>query len=222
MARTRLVSQKICWSERVNALPGEGPLLYTWMITHTDKYGRMKALPLLIKNTVFPLRQVTLKNIKFWLKCMEDSKKNGVGLIEMYKVEGKEYLYMPGFDSEQAPKGGSTWRDREKIDSGIPAPPDWIPDSDEIPQVETGKDKKLAEVAQCYEDNIGSITPIIAESIKDLYKTYGLNRCMDAFREAAKHNVHKISYITAILEGRGKKPTKVTGKGNPFGDRVTE
>ncbi|KKL84578.1 hypothetical protein LCGC14_1963350 [marine sediment metagenome] len=214
MARARLVSKKISESERVNDLPGDGALLYTWMITHTDKYGRMKAMPLLIKNTVFPLRNVTLKNIKLWLNLMEASKKDGLGLIERYEVDDKHYLYMPGFDSEQSPQGGYKWRDNEKIDSGIPAPPDLIPPSG--PKL----DKPLGEVATCYADNIGNLTPIISEAIKDLNDEYGSARCIEAIKESAKKGVHNIKYITAILEGRGREPPKKAATGESAFDKI--
>lgn len=224
MARARLISQKICWSERVNALPLMAEILYYRMILHTDKYGRLKAEPILIKNTILPLRKVTLKMVRYYLELMENSKKNGLGLIQRYEVEGRKYLYMPGFDSEQAPEGGTAWRGRETVDSGIPAPPDWIPPSEETPVV----DKKLGKVFTCYEDNIGLLTPMIADELKAAEKLYPVNWIIDAIQEAVKQNKRKWSYISAILErwkaeGRGpKKPAKVQGEENPLSKLVTE
>ena len=245
MARARLVSQKISESERVNTLPAEAALLYTWMIAHTDKYGRMKAHPLAIKNKVFPLRHVTLAKIRKFLSLMANAKKNKLGLIELYEVEGRHYLYMPGFDTEQKPetkpKPGEKpdgWRKKEG-DSGIPAPPNYrlgmlshqipigldeIPPPDQPTELPT-LDEKLGKVNDSYEQNIGLLTPMIADKIKDLYDTYGANFCLDAFQEAVNNNVRKMSYITAILErwkaeGRTKQPTK--GKANPLTGLVTE
>ncbi len=245
MAKSRMLGNKISMSERVNALPGEGPLLYTWMIPHLDKYGRMKALDILIKNTVFPLRRATLKNIKHWLDCMEENTKDGLGLIVRYEVDGKKYLYMPGFDTEQKPqtkpkpgqKDDDGWRGREG-DSGIPAPPFYKPGmltheiplkpSDEIPSPppddipEPELDKKKGEVYKCFEDNISMLTPMIAEEMDKHYKKYGYEKCMYAIRESANQGKRSLAYITAILEGRGKKPSKTAAKASPFDDRVTE
>ena len=252
MAKSRLINNKISESERVNALPAEAALLFTWMITHTDKYGRMKAHPLAIKNKVFPLRRITLVNIKRFLALMANSKKNGLGLIELYEVEGRQYLYLPGFDTEQKPKTkpkpgqeeDEGWRGKEG-DSGIPAPPLYkpgmltheipltpsddipAPPSDDIPEPEV--DKKLGKAYTIYEENIGQLTPMIADEIELLCKTHGPRWFEDACKEAAKHNVRNIKYITKILERwekegpGGKKPIKITGRDKPIdGLKVTE
>lgn len=51
-----------------------------------------------------------------------------------------------------------------------------------------------------YEENIGPITPIIAESLADLEKQYSEEWISEAFQEAAKSNVRNLRYIQAILK----------------------
>jgi DNA replication protein len=51
-----------------------------------------------------------------------------------------------------------------------------------------------------YEQNIGMLTPMIAEELREAEKLYPETWLKDAIREAAKQGKHKWSYIQAILE----------------------
>jgi DnaD/phage-associated family protein len=59
-----------------------------------------------------------------------------------------------------------------------------------------------------YEDNIGLLTPMIAEELKEAEKLYPAGWIEDAIKEAVSQGVRKWSYIAAILESwlaEGKK-----------------
>jgi DnaD/phage-associated family protein len=56
-----------------------------------------------------------------------------------------------------------------------------------------------------YEENIGLLTPMIAEELKDAMKLYPENWIADAIKEAVKQNARKLSYITAVLERWSKE-----------------
>ena len=65
------------------------------------------------------------------------------------------------------------------------------------------------DVFTLYEQNIGVITPLIAEELKDAEKTYRHDWIEDAMRQAAVQNKRSWSYVAAILrrwaqEGRDK------------------
>ncbi len=51
-----------------------------------------------------------------------------------------------------------------------------------------------------YEENIGMITPLIADEIRQAIQDYPESWLQEAIREAAKQNKRKWSYISAILE----------------------
>lgn len=58
-----------------------------------------------------------------------------------------------------------------------------------------------------YEQNIGPLTPMIADTLRDAETTYSENWIEEAMQIAVENNVRKWSYINAILEGwqtRGK------------------
>jgi DNA replication protein len=57
-----------------------------------------------------------------------------------------------------------------------------------------------ADIFTLYEENIGMLTPMIAEELKEAEKLYPAAWIKDAVREAVSQNKRKWSYISAILE----------------------
>jgi len=51
-----------------------------------------------------------------------------------------------------------------------------------------------------YEDNIGMLTPMISEELKEAEKLYQITWIQDAIKEAVNQGIRKWSYIAAILE----------------------
>jgi DnaD/phage-associated family protein len=65
-------------------------------------------------------------------------------------------------------------------------------------------------IFELYEDNIGPLTPMIADSLKDAEKTYSSGWIEEAFQIAVENNVRRWKYIEAILrrwkeEGRHER-----------------
>lgn len=54
-------------------------------------------------------------------------------------------------------------------------------------------------IFRLYEQNIGIITPLIADHLRDAADLYPVEWIERAFREAVQHNIRKWSYISAIL-----------------------
>jgi DnaD/phage-associated family protein len=65
--------------------------------------------------------------------------------------------------------------------------------------------EKPANIFALYEENIGMLTPMIAEELKDAINQYPEIWIEDAIKEAVKQNARKLSYITAILERWAKE-----------------
>ncbi len=59
---------------------------------------------------------------------------------------------------------------------------------------------KRPNIFELYEDNIGLISPILADELKDAENTYPPEWIEDAFKIAVENNVRKWSYIRAVLE----------------------
>ncbi len=58
----------------------------------------------------------------------------------------------------------------------------------------------LPDIFTCYEQNIGMLTPMIADELRDAEHLYPTNWIHDAIKEAVLHNKRNIRYITKILE----------------------
>ena len=86
--------------------------------------------------------------------------------------------------------------------------------------LEIASPAKRPNIFELYEDNIGLISPILADELKDAEMTYPLEWIEDAFKIAVENNVRKWSYIRAVLDrmataGRkdsGSQPQDSTGK----------
>jgi DNA replication protein len=58
----------------------------------------------------------------------------------------------------------------------------------------------MPDIFTLYEQNIGMLTPIVADELRDAEKLYPPEWLRDAIREAALHNKRNIKYISKILE----------------------
>jgi DnaD/phage-associated family protein len=60
--------------------------------------------------------------------------------------------------------------------------------------------EELPDIFTLYEENIGMLTPMIAEELRAAEKTYPGAWISEAIKEAVNHNKRKWSYVSAILE----------------------
>ena len=69
-----------------------------------------------------------------------------------------------------------------------------------------------------YEENIGMLTPMIADELREAEKLYPESWIGEAIKEATKQGIHKWSYVSAILE---RWATEGKGDGTHRGDSKT-
>lgn len=203
MARGRMVSKDISLDEGVDALSDDtARLLFTWMIPHLDCEGRIYGDAKIFISIVAPRRSYSVKRIEKYLTEMEK-----IGLIERYLINGNLYLVAPKFEKHQT----GLRKERESPSHIPPKTPDLLrQDHGSSPtQVKykiksnnnsskdvTGKDN----IYKLFEQEIGLLTPMIAEQLKDAESTFPDNWIKDAIKEAARANVRRWSYIEAILK----------------------
>ena len=68
-----------------------------------------------------------------------------------------------------------------------------------------------------YEQNIGMLTPLIADELREAEQTYPVEWIEEAFREAVSLNKRSWKYIRAILER-----WRTEGRGDEAGQRPSE
>ena len=85
---------------------------------------------------------------------------------------------------------------------------EWIPSKGK-----TAAPVPRPNIYRLYEENIGPLTPMIADTLKDAEEEYPAEEIEKAFAQALKANVRKWNYVEAILkrwkeEGYGKKQNR--------------
>ena len=89
-----------------------------------------------------------------------------------------------------------------------------LPEPRQAPELHKGS------IFQIYEENIGPISPLVAEELKEAEELYPLEWLIEAMREAAMLNKRSWRYVEAILkrwatEGRTREKTgRDPGEGN--------
>ena len=68
-----------------------------------------------------------------------------------------------------------------------------------VPTLETVT-QSMPDIFSLYEENIGLLTRVVVEELREAQKTYPDTWLRDAIKEAANQNKRKWSYISAILE----------------------
>jgi len=101
-----------------------------------------------------------------------------------------EHYYFPNSPRGQAAIAG--------IEKG-----EWKPDSGETPPAGLHVDRP--PLFALYEQNIGPLTPMIADHLRDLEDTYSAGQVEWAMAQAVKANVRKLTYIEGILKRRAEE-----------------
>lgn len=148
------------------------------------------------------------------------------GLVELKQHEGQERWFVTKFAERQAPSSAAErMRElrkrkrkeaKEKEEIGINKDTDT--DTYRTVTPVTNRNERvspsdIAAVSLAYENNIGSLTPIISNALADSVEEVGIEWVLDAIGEAVKNNVRKWSYINAILNrwrDSGKQTMKQT------------
>ena len=81
-----------------------------------------------------------------------------------------------------------------------------------VSDLEIAPPTKRPNIFELYEDNIGLISPILADELKDAEINYRQEWIEDAFKIAVENNVRKWSYIRAILERWATSGREETGE----------
>ena len=106
-----MLSKTISTSIKVNSMPIEARLLFTWIIPHCDDEGRMQAEPLHIKASVVPMTDMTEETILSYLKLMRKQK-----LIYFFGHKPHRVLEICDFEKFQSGHG------YHKKASSLPSP----------------------------------------------------------------------------------------------------
>ena len=93
----RLINESIRTSDQINDLSWFEECFFFRLITAVDDFGRYDARPQVLKAALFPLKDdLTTKTVSAALETLVT-----MGLVNLYKVDGKPYLYLPTWAQHQ-------------------------------------------------------------------------------------------------------------------------
>jgi DNA replication protein len=75
----------------------------------------------------------------------------------------------------------------------------------EMPAAPISLDQERPNIFRLYEEHLGPLTPMIAETLRDAEQTYPLDWLEDAIRIAVENNVRRWRYVDAILRSWKEK-----------------
>lgn len=130
-----MLSKTISTSRRVNRLPDRSALLYSWLIPHTDDFGRMEGDAMTVRAKVVPMRPSTEQEVEQDLELMAQN-----GLVVRYEVSGQKYLEISNFGSFQTFRSDRPRRaEYPDPDGKIPVDNQW--DTNDTPKVDISQRK---------------------------------------------------------------------------------
>ncbi len=231
MPRGRFISRSFYDNYRLNSMPIEIHHLFGGIdVVCADVEGRCKGETKWINNQVFSLRHYSERKVEGWLNKLWEAKddETGLGLIERYTVNGRPYIWIPGFEKHQ--KGRAKWKEAE---SNIPPPPGNLmakvrkhivePKAADKTQEESKTDDlKVAGMIKYYEEELGrTLTPTDYERLKDFADNYPDGWFEKAVDEAKNNNAKSpMRYIEKILESWKEKEEPVVASADNQGFKV--
>lgn len=115
----RIIKESICENDQIDQLSLFEETCFYRLIVNVDDYGRCDARPSFLRSRLFPLREIPPQQIEAALNRLQD-----VGLIGRYQVDGRSYLFLPGWFRNQCLR-------RKRIK--YPPPPGWQEDAPPAP-----------------------------------------------------------------------------------------
>ena len=94
---------------------------------------------------------------------------------------------------------------------------EWAPPTQQHPEISLEAERP--NIFRLYEQNVGPLTPLIAEMLQDAEKTYPQAWVEEAFQIAVEKNVRKWNYIQAILKSWQEEGRDSTDRRNASQDR---
>ena len=161
-----------------------------WALYHKRGYPRFTTYRELLSNTslMSSLRKAAKSPDQALRQALEMATKRGTILHMVLDRDGApEDIYFLNTKSDR--QVVAKIQNGELVLSGLKAERQTDIETEELPDIFT-----------LYEQNIGMLTPMIAEELREAEKLYPETWIRDAIKEAVTHSKRKWSYISAILE----------------------
>jgi DNA replication protein len=183
-----------------------------WALQQREGYYRYVRLRDLLEDTTFlgGLDDDPARTVKVLQEALERAVERGTLLhVEISRESGDEHLYF--MNTEKGRKAVAA------LEKGH-----WTPGTTDLPVASISEQPNIFAI---YERNIGLLTPMISEVLRDAENTYPLNWVEEAMQIAVENNKRSWRYVEAILkrwavEGKQERPVRAENGGkdqqNPY------
>lgn len=96
MARKRMIDPSFWTDEKIGKLKIENRLLFMGLISNADDEGRLVGHPAIIKSTVFPYDEISIKKTEEMLNNLAELK-----IIIIYENDNQTYIQIINFNKYQ-------------------------------------------------------------------------------------------------------------------------
>ena len=93
----RIIKESICASETIDELTWFEEVMFYRLMVKADDFGRYDGRVKILKGNLFPLKDITIKDIEKAL-----NKLAAVGLVDLYTVNGHPYLQLSTWSEHQS------------------------------------------------------------------------------------------------------------------------
>lgn len=217
----RFLKESICTSDTIDQLTEAEENLFYRLIVNCDDFGRMDARPAIVRARCYPLRLATVSDDDIAARLNRLAE---VGLIHLYEADGRLYLQMVTWAKHQQvrakkskypdpPAPDNVCNQLQANDNTCPRIRIRIrntnsdPDTDSKTRPTAAADRDLdvdPEAGECcrlFEGEFGRpLSPLEAEQILDLHKTFGLDLVREALSRAVAQGKRSIRYVQRILD----------------------
>jgi DnaD/phage-associated family protein len=236
MPTYRKLHTKILDSYDFSEMPDDFTRVF-WLllIVVVDSEGRAIENPSWLRSKMFPLRSdIESQQIECTITWLQDR-----GLIVRYQVDGRAYFYLKNFkkyqtgtekeaksqlpgppeelqsNSRETPEAVEVAASASASDPASVTEPEEKREEEKTREVEPLPSPLPPNIFTVYEEEIGMLTPMIADALDDAEKTYPPGWVEDALHEAALNNARNWKYAEACLKSWRKKGHTVSSLQQP-------
>lgn len=174
----RILKESICRSDEIDSLSWFEEVLFYRLIVNCDDYGRYDARLKIVKNTCFPLKDVTERDVEKALNKLSE-----VGLILVYEAQGRPVLQL------------ITWEKHQRVRNQKSKYPAFDNACKLLLTNDSKCQQKILNDDSCICNEFSSETETITVS-KDTNCRSDIQRAVEAWNELEAFGIKKISRLT--------------------------
>lgn len=214
----RIIKESICISSSIDELSWLEEVFFYRLMVNCDDFGRMDGRPAILKARLFPLKNITTKDIESTI-----NKLSAVGLVDCYTANNQPYLQLVTWGKHQVVRNKkSKYPDPNNLEKAeqIQAEQD---NGKQLKSIEINCDSNpiqsntnpnpiqkennahtreddFSKIINLWQENVGLVNSILSEKISCLLEEVGFAVLKLAIERSVENGKRTFSYIQAIAK----------------------